>query len=210
MDITEFHPRLWDVLRHLCSACIASGNTPLPEAMPVIVWRVGLDLNPVDVNDEDQVAWLETAMVWPEEMDRLAHLRAALAIAKNTGLSSSVVTCEPTFQHWRRGTQLAVQRCQFCIPLQLCSPIWNDLTDCASENLCVECPLHGFPTEETPQIVSDIVEEPPLPHPSGSFLLTVDGHPQCMDRPSWSLDPVDRITPLTHSARRLRLDQWVR
>src|ERR1700733_14406206 len=41
-------------------SCRASDNPPLPETMPVIVWRVGLDLNPVDVNDENQVAWLET------------------------------------------------------------------------------------------------------------------------------------------------------
>ena len=43
-------------------------------------WRAGLDLNPVDLADPAEVAWLE-ALVWPEQTDRLARLRAAIMIA---------------------------------------------------------------------------------------------------------------------------------
>ncbi|MGE3650574.1 MAG: DUF2332 domain-containing protein, partial [Reyranellaceae bacterium] len=60
--------------------CQASADTPLPEAMPFIVWRAGLDLRPIDVGDRAQAAWLET-LVWPEQTDRLARLRLALRIA---------------------------------------------------------------------------------------------------------------------------------
>ena len=51
--------------------------------MPVIIWRIGLDLNPVDENEEYQVALLET-LVWPEEArDRLTNPSGlALVIAK--------------------------------------------------------------------------------------------------------------------------------
>jgi hypothetical protein len=60
--------------------CAASADTPLPEALPFIVWRAGLDLNPIDAADRAQAAWLET-LVWPEQTDRLARLRSALRIA---------------------------------------------------------------------------------------------------------------------------------
>src|SRR5262249_28428251 len=60
--------------------CLASTDTPLPEALPFIVWRAGLDLNPIDASDREQAAWLET-LVWPEQTDRLARLRRALQIA---------------------------------------------------------------------------------------------------------------------------------
>jgi hypothetical protein len=60
--------------------CQVSANTPVPTAMPDIVWRAGLDLNPLDAADPAQAAWLET-LVWPEQTDRLARLRAALKIA---------------------------------------------------------------------------------------------------------------------------------
>jgi hypothetical protein len=40
----------------------------------------GLDLKPVDLANPPEVAWLE-ALVWPEQTDRLARLRAAIQIA---------------------------------------------------------------------------------------------------------------------------------
>src|SRR3984957_16282115 len=60
--------------------CAASPATPLPTAAPRIVWRAGLDLNPLDVSDPAQAGWLET-LVWPEQTERLEHLRAAMAVA---------------------------------------------------------------------------------------------------------------------------------
>jgi hypothetical protein len=60
--------------------CRVNETTPVPTGMPKIVWRAGLDLNPLDAADPAQAAWLE-ALVWPEQTDRLAHLRAALKIA---------------------------------------------------------------------------------------------------------------------------------
>ena len=60
--------------------CAASEATPLPAVMPRVVWRVGLDLNPLDAADPSAAAWLES-LVWPEQKDRLLNLRAALRIA---------------------------------------------------------------------------------------------------------------------------------
>jgi hypothetical protein len=61
--------------------CEVNADTPVPTQLPDVVWRAGLDLNPIDVNDRAQCAWLE-ALVWPEQHERLARLRAAIAIAR--------------------------------------------------------------------------------------------------------------------------------
>jgi hypothetical protein len=61
--------------------CRVSGPVPRPRAMPTVVSRAGLDLNPLDVRDEDDVRWLE-ALVWPEQTERFALLRAAVDIAR--------------------------------------------------------------------------------------------------------------------------------
>ncbi len=61
-------------------ACAVNEATPLPDAMPRIIWRAGLDLNPLGAADPEQVSWLE-ALVWPEQAERLNNLRAALNIA---------------------------------------------------------------------------------------------------------------------------------
>jgi hypothetical protein len=57
-----------------------AGTMPLPKILPQIARRAGLDLNPIDVNDPAEAAWLET-LVWPEQTDQLVRLRAAMTIA---------------------------------------------------------------------------------------------------------------------------------
>jgi hypothetical protein len=59
--------------------CALSGATP-PTRLPEVVWRAGLDLNPLDVTDPADVAWLD-ALIWPEHKHRRARLRAAAAVA---------------------------------------------------------------------------------------------------------------------------------
>ena len=59
--------------------CAATGMTP-PSKLPEVVWRAGLDLNPLDVTDPDDVAWLQ-ALIWPEHTHRRARLGAAVAVA---------------------------------------------------------------------------------------------------------------------------------
>ena len=61
-------------------ACHANAATPLPAAVPQVVWRAGLDLNPLDVSDPAHAAWLQT-LVWPEQTERLDNLRAAMQVA---------------------------------------------------------------------------------------------------------------------------------
>lgn len=59
--------------------CAATGMPP-PAGLPEVVWRAGLDLNPLHVTDPADLAWLE-ALIWPEHTHRRARLRAAAAIA---------------------------------------------------------------------------------------------------------------------------------
>jgi hypothetical protein len=59
--------------------CAVTGMAP-PTGLPDVVWRAGLDLNPLDVTDPADVAWLE-ALIWPEHTHRRARLRAAAAVA---------------------------------------------------------------------------------------------------------------------------------
>ena len=61
--------------------CVANEATPLPSRMPTVVWRRGLDLNPLDVSNPEDVKWLE-ALVWPGHEGRLERLAAAIRIAR--------------------------------------------------------------------------------------------------------------------------------
>lgn len=61
--------------------CEVLGDAPLPRALPDVVWRGGIDVNPLDVGDDDAMRWLRT-LVWPEHEDRRARLAAAVALAR--------------------------------------------------------------------------------------------------------------------------------
>jgi hypothetical protein len=61
--------------------CRLSANSPIPTRNVEVAWRAGLDRRPVDLDDEDDLLWLE-ALVWPGEEYRLPRLRAAIESAK--------------------------------------------------------------------------------------------------------------------------------
>lgn len=52
----------------------------VPAAVPDVVWRAGIDLNPLDVRSPEDVAWLRT-LIWPEHAHRRQRLDAAVALA---------------------------------------------------------------------------------------------------------------------------------
>lgn len=58
-----------------------SGPAPLPDRVPRVAWRGGVDLDPGDVADEDRMRWLST-LVWPEEDARRARLEQAIEVAR--------------------------------------------------------------------------------------------------------------------------------
>jgi hypothetical protein len=63
--------------------CALRGNVGLPdipESIPV-TWRRGVDLNPVDLEDPDQMLWLRS-LIWPDHVGRQERLTAAIEIAR--------------------------------------------------------------------------------------------------------------------------------
>ncbi|MEQ4724756.1 DUF2332 domain-containing protein [Nonomuraea sp. B19D2] len=61
--------------------CHTDGPVPLPGGVPRVVWRAGVDLNPLDVHSAEDMRWLE-CLVWPEQHERLARLRGAVRVAR--------------------------------------------------------------------------------------------------------------------------------
>ncbi|MGE0600164.1 MAG: DUF2332 domain-containing protein [Dehalococcoidia bacterium] len=60
--------------------CEPRGPVPRVE-IPRVASRLGIDINPLDVSNADDVAWLR-ALIWPEHTDRLALLDAAIKVAQ--------------------------------------------------------------------------------------------------------------------------------
>jgi len=57
--------------------CDARNGMPeLPTGFPKVNFRVGIDLAPVDLGDDEEYQWMQ-ALLWPEHQDRGARLSAA-------------------------------------------------------------------------------------------------------------------------------------
>ncbi|MGW9404191.1 DUF2332 domain-containing protein [Arthrobacter sp. NPDC055585] len=59
--------------------CALTGGE-VPTRLPDVVWRAGIDLNPLSVQDPEDMAWLQT-LVWPEHQERRDRLGAVAGIA---------------------------------------------------------------------------------------------------------------------------------
>lgn len=66
---------------HPVFTCQARGPVPVPERSPEVVWRAGIDLNPLDVTDADDMHWL-SCLVWPGEGERAERLADAIDTAR--------------------------------------------------------------------------------------------------------------------------------
>jgi hypothetical protein len=74
-------PSLGDPASPVQLSCSLVGDRPLPtRAMPEVVARVGIDLDPVDVTDADDARWLR-ACLWPDQPEGAARLEAEMALA---------------------------------------------------------------------------------------------------------------------------------
>jgi len=64
--------------------CAVTGpHTPsIPAQVPRIASRIGIDLLPVDINDEAATRWVR-ALIWPEQMDRAHLFTHALRVAQH-------------------------------------------------------------------------------------------------------------------------------
>lgn len=62
-------------------SCEPTGAIPIPGQVPEVAWRAGLDLDPLDPNNQADVEWL-SCLIWPGEKGRDERLHAAAATAR--------------------------------------------------------------------------------------------------------------------------------
>lgn len=57
------------------------GSPPIPNVLPKVSGRLGIDLNPIDVRDPDARLWLR-ALIWPEHRERARLLERVIEVAQ--------------------------------------------------------------------------------------------------------------------------------
>jgi hypothetical protein len=154
--------------------CSTSGLPPIPNRLPTVVFRSGVDLNPLNVNDADDVRWLES-LVWPGQAERLRRLKAAITVAQTdpvTVIRGDLNATVADLVHAApKGSTVVVFH----------SAVLGYLT--AEERHQFECTLRDLPchwlSNEGSNIVGSLAAQLPIPprQTPGRFVVALDGVP---------------------------------
>jgi hypothetical protein len=168
-------------------------RTPIPAKLPRVVWRAGLDLKPIDLSDPGEVDWRE-ALVWPEQTERLARLRAAIRIAAEQ---------KPRVVKGDLRTDLAALTRE--APKDATLVIFHTVvlayvTSAAEREAfarSVGSLCDFWIANEPPRVFPDIAARVDREGPKGSFLMSVNGAPVAWTDPQgasidWIAEPPER------------------
>jgi hypothetical protein len=153
--------------------CQANSATPIPQNVPRIVWRAGLDLDPIDLSDPSQVAWLE-ALVWPEQTDRLARLRAAIRIAAVQ--KPRLVKGDLRHDLPRLAAEMPKDATRVIFHTAVLTYV-NSREERAEFARTTQVLCDVWISNEAPQVFAEIAAYAPTPAPRGHFLLAMNGKP---------------------------------
>ncbi|MER7578956.1 DUF2332 domain-containing protein [Kitasatospora sp. NPDC097691] len=164
--------------------CAVSGPVPLTtllrERLPEVVWRAGIDLNPLDVRAEEDMRWLES-LVWPEQTHRLDRLRGAVRVARAEPPLLVRGDLNATVR------ELVAQVPAGTTPVVFHSAVLAYLSPEAREEFAVtvrELPGHWI-SNEAVSVLPAVARRLPRPAPPGSglFALALDERPVAFTGP---------------------------
>jgi hypothetical protein len=158
--------------------CRASDTTPLPDEIPRIAWRAGIDLNPVDLHDPEEAAWLET-LVWPGNEPHAERLRAAIRIARECPLG---VTKGDLCVELRRVAATAPRNATLVV-FHSAVLTYVSVEDRERFALLVAELGAAWISNEAPRVMPEIAAKLAVAPPASQFLLAVDGDSVALTAP---------------------------
>lgn len=180
--IIESHPADGES-RVLLTADIAGWGAS-PPRRPKVVHREGIDLNPLDVRDADDRAWLD-ALIWPEQHDRLELVRAAADVVAE--IPPLMTTGDAVAQI--RGAVARARAAARSATVVIWSPAVLVYLDPAERekfaNYCLRAKVRWVSLDGR-RVVPRIADAADAAGITGDFVLSVDGAPVA------SVDPLGR------------------
>ncbi|MDF1791898.1 MAG: DUF2332 domain-containing protein [Thalassobaculaceae bacterium] len=152
--------------------CAIEPASVAPQTYPTVAWRGGLDLNPLDPSDPDQVAWLQT-LIWPEQTARADRLTAALAIARDKPAPiqqrSLLDPLDDIFAAAPAGTTRVLFHSSVLVYIEALEE-----RRAVSDRIRAACDV--WICNESPRVLPWIAKKAPTA-PHGMFMLSVNGRP---------------------------------
>lgn len=177
--VSRLTPNRPDVGNTPMFPCVASVETPIPIQMPEIIWRQGIDLNPINLTKREDRLWLE-ALVWPGQEARSARLRDTIEIARQATppvIRGDLLTDLQTL------AEIAPSHATLII---FHSAVLGYLSSSADINRFVGTvkQIHAtWISNEPPSVLPDVARRAKQVPPKNRFLLATDGEPVAFTGP---------------------------
>ncbi len=159
--------------------CDVNEATPVPNQLPRVVWRAGIDLNPLDLTDPGAERWLE-ALVWPEQTERLARLKRAIQVVRTAPprivAGDLLRLLQPVAEQAPRDATLVVFH----------SAVLGYVSGAAARDQFrrqVQDTGATWISNEHPRVFPSIANALPRPAPDNQFVLAVNGEPVAFTGP---------------------------
>lgn len=159
--------------------CETNDETRIPSALPEVRWRLGMDLNPIDLRDADEVAWLET-LVWPGQERRADRLRTAIAVAQAdlpTIVQGNLLQDLPRYAAEAPGDATLVVFHTAVLAYLSAQSDRDRFASIVRETGAV------WISNEAPRVLPHIAAKLPIEAPYNRFLLALDGEPVAFTGP---------------------------
>jgi hypothetical protein len=157
--------------------CEVTGPMPIPTRLPEIVWRGGIDLNPLDIRDDETVRWLR-ALIWPEQPGRLERLDAAIAIARTERTQVVAGNADEQFE----AALAAVPRAATLVVLNTATAMY--FTPEQRERFAERADRAGvWIAQEQAGVLPNVAAALPVRAPRGKFVLSQNGVPLAFTAP---------------------------
>ncbi|MCT1458020.1 DUF2332 domain-containing protein [Aestuariimicrobium sp. p3-SID1156] len=169
---------------------------PLPQDLPPVQWRLGVDLNPLNPAHPDDANWLRT-LVWPGQAERLERLETAL----RAGVEDPVLVLQRDITHSAVLDEILALVPTDYLPVVVHGAVMAYLEDADREALEARLldkvqggQLHWLSNEGhsvVPGIRAEIARRPEFERRlrAGAFVVALDGVPlyQADGHASWLL-----------------------
>ncbi|GAB4054153.1 DUF2332 domain-containing protein [Catellatospora paridis] len=163
--------------------CSVEGPAPVPDRLPQVVWRAGIDLNPLDVTDPEDVRWLQS-LIWPEHTERMRRLTAAAAIA---AADPPLLVRGDLNESLARLAEQAPAEATLVVfhtaVLAYLDAAGVDRFATQMAELARQRPGTVWLSNEAPRVVPQVAARLPREAPPGRFALAVDGRPVAFTMP---------------------------
>jgi hypothetical protein len=160
--------------------CATTGSPPTPVEGIDVVWRAGIDLNPLDVHSDHDVDWLR-CLVWPGQAERRAVLEAAIGLARaNTPMLVAGDLCDELPTLARQAPHEATLVIFHSAVLAYVETTERD----RFRSIVQALPAHWIANEAPSVFGLDGAQPPPAGrHDAARFLLSLNGQPKAYTGP---------------------------